>query len=198
MSNAAQTSLQPSSGFDSDALVFSEDLGFKVTSAEHIHRFSLRAQQDQLDTIASILGVEALESRIGATFTASKCAALCLGPDEWLLQSSDQGFAHSLIEAFGANASLGAYSLVDVSSRNVGFHVSGRRAAAFLNIGCPLDLSDAAFPIGKCTRTLFDQIEIIVWRQSADRFEVQMWRSFVPHFLGFLSRVAEEGRSDAE
>ena len=95
-------------------------------------------------------------------------AALWLGPDEWLLLA-EAGTAAPVAE--GAHA-------IDISHRQVGFLLDGPGAAAVLNEGCPLDLDPAAFPPGRCTRTLFGKIEIILWRRAAEAFEIEVARSF--------------------
>ena len=53
-----------------------------------------------------------------------------------------------------------------------------RNAVNALNSGCPRDLSDAAFPVGTCSRTLMGKAEIILWKTADDEFHVECWRSF--------------------
>ena len=112
-------------------------------------------------------------------------AALWLGPDEFLVLAPAE--EENAIEAAIAG-SLGAipHSLVSVSHRNTALEVSGTHAACLLNAGCPLDLDDAACPIGMCTRTVLAKAPIVLWRTAADVFYVSSWRSFAPYVWEFL------------
>ena len=96
-------------------------------------------------------------------------AALWLGPDEWLLIVPEDA-SGSLATQLRA-ASLGRGCLVDVSHRNTGLIIRGTKVADILNAACPLDLDEAAFPVGMCTRTLFGKAEIVLWRTGSDTFQ---------------------------
>src|SRR6202011_734095 len=76
-----------------------------------------------------------------------------LGPNEWLIggPEADRAAIAGEVEAALRGQS---HALVEVSNRNVAIEAAGVEAAAILNAGCPLDLSDAAFPAGSATRTL--------------------------------------------
>lgn len=56
------------------------------------------------------------------------------------------------------------HSLVEISHAQTGFEVSAARAAAALNIGCPLDLDPASFPVDMFTRTVFAKAHTVLWR----------------------------------
>jgi sarcosine oxidase subunit gamma len=113
------------------------------------------------------------------------CAALWLGPDEWLLLMPDA--EGSTIGAALAQSLPGqAASLVDVGHRQIGFSVTGPRVAELLNSGCPLDLDVAAFPVGMCTRTILAKVEIILWRTAEDAFHIEIARSLAPYAVELL------------
>lgn len=88
--------------------------------------------------------------------------ALHLGPDEWLLILPD-GEAPPMV--------AGTHSLVDVGDRNVGLLVEGAAAATSIQTGCPLDLH--RFPPGKATRTLFEGVEIVLWRTGEEALHIR-------------------------
>ena len=115
--------------------------------------------------------------------------ALWLGPDEWLLIAAEKD-APGIERAFGGMEE--PHSLVDVSHRNLGFVVEGRAAEVVLNSGCPLDLDLTAFPVGMCTRTVFDKAEIVLWRTGEQTFHVEVWRSFAPYVEALLREAAVE------
>ena len=107
--------------------------------------------------------------------------ALGLGPDEWLLILAD-GTPPPPI--------AGPHALTDIGHRNVALLVTGPRAAAALQCGIALDLSLAAFPVGKVTRTLHEGVEIVLWRTAEIGFRVEVWRSFAEHLLRALETNA--------
>jgi sarcosine oxidase, subunit gamma len=115
-----------------------------------------------------------------------------LGPDEWMLFDLD-GAGRGALQVL-ENALAGTpFSLVDIGHRHQSFTITGARARDVLNGGCPLDLSDAAFPPHSATRTLFGKAEIILLRTGAEHaYRVECWRSFAPYVRGLLEDVARE------
>ena len=133
----------------------------------------------------------AINSRIASGEGAATRSALRLGPDEWmLLVAADE--VDERCEAISAALSGVAYSLVDVSHRDVTFAVEGPGADDVVNAGCPLDLSPKAFPVGSATRTLLGKAEIVLARLGADHFTVTTWRSFAPYVQGFLVEATKD------
>ncbi|QXQ08428.1 sarcosine oxidase, gamma subunit [Sphingosinicellaceae bacterium] len=133
-------------------------------------RFSLRSR-----------GADGLPAKVLSTAPFAGGTALCLGPDEWLLLLPDGSPPPDV---------AGVHALTDVGHRNVGIVVSGPSAATLLQTGCPLDLAVAAFPVGKATRTLYETVEIVLWRQAEDRFHVEVWRSFASYLWDALDLAA--------
>jgi len=130
-----------------------------------------------------------LPTGLGLAGERERCAALWLGPDEWLLiaEGADPASLGAEIEAALLSA---PHSLVDVSHRQIGLFVSGPVAARALSAGCPLDLHLSAFPIGMATRTIFDKAEIVLWRRGATAFRVELWRSFASYLFAALIEAA--------
>jgi sarcosine oxidase subunit gamma len=146
--------------------------------------------------------------RIGAAFgvalPAGPCraaeagarAALWLGPDEWLLLAPAGESA--AIERALADALAGEpASVVDVGHRQVALELAGADAAELLAAGCPLDLDEAAFPPGACTRTLFDKAEIALWRRAPDAFRIEVACSFAPYLEAMLDLARRDLAADA-
>lgn len=118
-------------------------------------------------------------------------AALWLGPDEQLLLAPDgevERIESSLTRALQGHA----YSLVDVSHRQVGFSVHGPHAEQLLESQCPLPLNLRDFPVGMCTRTVFAKAEIVLWRPAEQLFRLEVWRSFSLYVVQLLHEVARE------
>ena len=153
-------------------------------------RFSLRGDLAELANV--LTGVDVPVSRAACrAVEGNLCATLWLGPDEQLLLAPETN-ASRLLDVLQRGLANTPHSLVDVSHRQTAFEVTGPNARLLLNAGCPLDLRDAAFPIGMCTRTLFEKSEIILWRTATDSFHVEVWRSFAPYVSALLAEVARE------
>jgi len=120
-------------------------------------------------------------------------AALWLGPDEWLLLAPDAETAMRFAALEATLADI-PHALVDVSRRQVAVLVDGPGAAQALNAGVPLDLSLRECPVGFCARTIFEKIEIILWRTAPEAFHLEVWRSFAPYLTQFLDNVRAENR----
>ncbi len=147
--------------------------GVTISLAPPMARFSLRARQAQ--ALETVLKVK-LPKKIGAT--AGGIA--CLGPDEWLLRAPE-----------GATILVGAglaVAITDISDRSVCLVVEGPRAAEILMSGCPLDI--ASFAVGRATRTIYETVEIILIRDSEERFHVEVWRSFAAWLWAALIAAA--------
>lgn len=153
-------------------------------------RLVLRGGSQALAAAASALELLHSEMPCRAVRNDGK-AALWLGPDERLLIGP--------VEAAGERAGLlqralagWPHSLVDVSHAQAAIEVSGARAAAALNIGCPLDLDPAVFPLDMCTRTVFAKAQIVLWRTGLETFRVETARSFAPYVTKILAQAARE------
>jgi len=134
-------------------------------------------------------GVELPQMACRAAASGTR-AALWLGPDEQLLLAAEQEGAACQSALAAALASV-AHSMVDVSHRQVAFEVHGAQAESLLNSGCPLDLCREAFPVDRCTRTVYAKTEIVLWRRSPEVFHVEVWRSFAEYLVGMWAEAAE-------
>ena len=117
-------------------------------------------------------------------------AALWLGPDEWLLLAEDD--EPSLGVAVEAALAGVAHALTDVSHRQCAIELSGPGAARLLNAGVPLDLEPDAFPVDMVARTLLLKAEITLWRREAERFRLEVARSFAPYVAAVLTASARD------
>lgn len=161
---------------------------FTLTEAKPAARFILRGSEAVRVSCGMAFGAD-LPPRLGLAGEGAGRAALWLGPDEWLLIAdiADPATAGDTLESVLEGT---AHSLVDISHRQVGLIASGAAAARVLNAGCPLDLDLRAFPMGFATRTLFDKVEIVLWRRAETTFHVEVWRSFAPHLAASLTEAA--------
>ena len=158
-----------------DALVAVEELAPTA-------RFSLRARPAARAAVAAALRLD-LPAAVGERAQADGRTALCLGPDEWVVTAPEA--ARDGIVADLATVRAGApHALTDIADREVTFAVSGPEAATLMSIGCPRDL-DRMAP-GRGARTVFDGVQVVLWRDAPDAFRLDVWRSFAPHVHALL------------
>ena len=153
-------------------------------------RFALRGGPQVLVAAVGALGLPYSDSPCRAVRNDGR-AALWLGPDERLLigPADAAGEMDGLLQRALAGM---PHSLVDISHGLTGFELSGARAAAALNTGCPLDLDTVSFPVDMCTRTVFAKAQIVLWRTGPETFRVATARSFAPYVTKVLALAARE------
>ena len=158
----------------------------RLSPAPNAARASLRALPDAVAALSSALGVT-LPTKPKTSAAASGIVALWLGPDEWLLFGPE---GTDFVALAGKSGVM--HSAVDVSHRNIGILVSGPGARATVNSACPHDLTEASFPVGACTRTVFGKMEIVLHRESEETYRVECWRSFADYCFGMLVEGAND------
>jgi sarcosine oxidase subunit gamma len=161
----------------------------RALAAPFATRFILRGGEDVAGPVGAAFGVEP-PTRPLASAAEGPRAALWLGPDEWLLIAEDEPADLALrLEAALAGV---FHALVDVSHRQTGLEVAGPGAARLLAAGVPLDLDLDGFPVGMATRTLLLKAEITLWRREAERFWLDVGRSFAPYVAAALTQSAAD------
>lgn len=151
-------------------------------------RLSLRVKPADRVAVAKALGIS-LPVKIGRSQSKAGLMSACLGPDEWFVKGDKHKYAELYEKALKLSSKY-VMSVTDVSHRNVGIELIGKQAAETVNVGCPLDLSVEKFPIGKCTRTVYENAPILLYRAAEDRFTVECWRSFAPYVIGLMTAHA--------
>jgi sarcosine oxidase subunit gamma len=153
-------------------------------------RFALRGGEAIAQAAGAALALR-LAAKVGRTVEREGLAALCLGPDEWLLlgppeQEGDlQHILHAALQSL-------PHSLVSIGHRDAAFVLRGSAAADVINAGCPLDLRMAAFPAGCCSRTLLGKAEIVLWRRESHVFRIEVARSLAAYVREFLTVAAHD------
>jgi sarcosine oxidase subunit gamma len=150
-------------------------------------RLSLRARVGTVAPLGIAFGL-ALPERIGRRATACAVEAIRLGPDEWTILAPEEDVAR--LTAACAALAAHPHSLVDISGREVTLLVEGPKAAELLTLGCPRDI--ATILPGEGRRTLFDSATVVLWRDAADRFRLDVWNSFASHVTHLLETGCRE------
>ena len=165
---------------DAARLVRGEHAGAALSLKTPLLHYSFRGAHQ-----AALLAGAALDMVLPTTachdVQGGHAAALWLGPDEWLLIA-----ATDIEPALAAALRSHPYALVSIGHRHTTLCISGNLATRVLSAGCPLDLTDPAFTVGMCTRTVLAKAEIIVWKIAPYQFDVMCWRSFAPYVWDFL------------
>lgn len=138
--------------------------------------------------VGTALGI-LLPERIGRRAVSGARSALCLGPDEWLIETPANE-ADSIGAVFAELAAQAPISAVEVSDREITYRIQGSQALDLLATGCPRNL--AAMPVGDGARTLFDNAQVILVREAEDCFHLTVWRSFAPHVRAILDLATRE------
>lgn len=152
-------------------------------------RHSVRIKKADLAGVKKLSGLK-FPSKIGKTDITAGQSILCLGPDEWFIVAEPKK-ATKLTKAFAKIEKDYVVSITDISHRNIGFGIMGLNAVKTINVGCSLDLSLGAFPIGKTTRTVFESASIVLTRISETEFIIECWRSFAPYLRDFFVRIVQ-------
>ncbi|MGP9805444.1 sarcosine oxidase subunit gamma [Paracoccus sp. NSM] len=153
-------------------------------------RFSLRVRPENRAALAQALGLD-LPEKVGHR-SSGTAEVVCLGPDEWTILTTE-GARDALARAGEAAYAAIPHSLVEISDREITLRLSGAQALTALTAACPRDVG--ALPVGRAARTLFDTATVILWRDGADSFRMDVWRSFVPHVRAILAKVEAELKS---
>jgi sarcosine oxidase subunit gamma len=138
-----------------------------------------------------VIGGQAFPAHVGAT-SSGAMRALCIGPREWLMVSQE-GAASNVRKRIEPELAQGGLVWVDVTDGLVALEVRGSAAREILSKGCGLDLHPRSFPAGRCARTRFAQIPVIVeCVDQMPRFELYVARSYVDYLHAWLADAAVE------
>jgi sarcosine oxidase subunit gamma len=134
-----------------------------------------------------------LPDRIGRRAEKDGVEALRLGPDEWTIVAP-LGAVAGIVAACAAIYPTHPHALVDISARETTLVIEGPQAAELLTIGCARDID--ALPVGEGRRTLFDGATVVLWKDKADAFRMDIWNSFASHLLALLETGCAELAAD--
>lgn len=159
-----------------------------VRVASDLDRFVLRGDPALSSQLESALDWK-LAGRIGEATTKDARTSVRVGPDEWFLLAAPGTVSNPesrLQEAMPDQA----WSMVDVSHREVGIELSGEAAALALSSFIAFDVG--AMAVGDGCRTLFDKAQVILIREAPERFRIEVWQSFASHVWLLLEAASRE------
>jgi sarcosine oxidase subunit gamma len=139
-----------------------------------------------------VLGGRELPSQVGATLS-HPVHVLCVGLGEWLieLRECEVPALRALIEPDLPKQGL---VLVDLTDGLVILEARGSAIREVLSKGCALDLHPRTFLAGRCARTRFAQIAIVIERRLDEPscFELYVPRSYIRYLHAWLTDAASE------
>ena len=122
----------------------------------------------------------------------ANCAALWLGPDEWLVVGPD-GKNEELCTRLRTGLAGLHHSVVDLSANRTTIEIAGADARTVLAKGCPLDLHSTAFGPGQCAQSLLAKSQVILQCTDArPAFRLFVRLSFAPYVAEWLLDAAAE------
>ena len=174
-------------GVDGRSRVILEELAFCV----HLNLRCDPSDSQTLTAASTIFGV-GLPLVPNTFHEASDIRIHWLGPDEWLLVTTDEMKNETLLKL---NGSLKSYhvQVLDISDAKAVIGLTGKDARDLLMKGCPVDLHEREFHSGCSTRTLLGKVEVII-HQVSDRpeYDIYVHRSFSEFLWDWLEDAAQE------
>jgi sarcosine oxidase subunit gamma len=136
-----------------------------------------------------------LPREVGASVPGS-IRILCLAPAEWLLVS-DELSASSIMERGAADLAGQSAIVVDASDGMGALSIRGLMARDVLSKGCGLDLRPNVFPIGRCARTRFAQMPMIIDHiDDPVGFRLYVARSYLRYLTVWVEDASAEFRNE--
>lgn len=153
---------------------------FQLTERPFVTLVTLRGTGVAFESaVQRALGLT-LPQRSGGRSAAGERVALWMGPDEWLIQST-QDMAADLEQHLRASLKGLRCAVVDVSSGYTVIDIAGSAVRDVLASGCPLDLHPSVFGDGQCAQSHFFKAGVTLCRDGDERFQLIVRRSFAEY-----------------
>jgi sarcosine oxidase subunit gamma len=116
---------------------------------------------------------------------------LCTGPSDWWVLSSDPDAA-TLLKQFEGAFEGSAFRATDLSQGMAHFEIDDPEARVLLAKGCALDLDPTRFSPGRCARTRFAGVPVILRCTQPATFELILASSYRDYLILWLMDAATE------
>jgi heterotetrameric sarcosine oxidase gamma subunit len=113
---------------------------------------------------------------------------LWIAPDQWLL-IDDTASSSQLIEDVRSRLGTVLHSATDASDALACFLVGGPATRRLLAMGSGVDFDRRSFEPGKCVRTRFAKLAVLIRAIEGDRFELFFDSSVAEYLEGWLRRA---------
>lgn len=164
-----------------------EHPGFDLTQIDGRSIVRLRVRPGGADAAEKALQLpqEALHSQHGDPM------AYWIGPDQWLLTSENKSVAEILEHIEGALSGQ-LYAATNMSSGYACFAMSGPAARTVLAMGCGIDMHETAFTTGRCVRTRFAQVPLVIVATGNSDFDLYVDRSYANYLQDWLTAAGKD------
>lgn len=109
-----------------------------------------------------------------------------LGPDRWMF-TSDTRNAVDIVSRIDAVLQDQLHAATDMSAGYAAIAVSGKAARRVLAMGCGVDLHESVFTAGRCVRTRFAQVPLVVVAMPDEYFDLYVDRSYSRYLHDWLA-----------
>ncbi len=141
-----------------------------------------------------------LPAEAGATSGSENTTALWLGPDEWWIvdRRGEPDAGQRIVETLRAAVAECPAAITDIGDSRACIRLSGPRARATLQKGCPLDLHPNVFTAGRCAQTRLAKTTAVLHLTDDDSapggsaWDVYVMRSFAEYTWLWLEDAARE------
>jgi len=124
-------------------------------------------------------------------WSGSDPVALWMSPDQWLLVG-ERYSAERVLELCRARLGDLLYSATDASDALSCVRVAGSRARALLAMGSGVDFDPSVLTPGRCLRTRFAKVAVVLRVLPEDEFELFVDRSVAHYVEQWLQRAARD------
>ena len=189
MENNAVTTLtatSPLAGYDEALSAASSDI-LMVEEKPLLTQINVRGDASDkafLDGIRKAIGF-ALPTGANQANEKGDTAALWLGPDEWLVISTEND-PQRLVSSLRVMTSDKHVSIIDVSDNRTCLSLSGKEAWAVMNKLSRLDFHPRSWKKGQCAQTTIGRAQVIIWQRNRKPvFDILMRNSFARYVADF-------------
>lgn len=200
--NRSETSMQNSSRSRAESPMVQVDFSRLPTAADvlsiqeypflgHVNlRGSLQNKQF-VSAVKKVVG-EALPSNNNTYANAKAGKILWLGPDEWLLICT-AGEQDKLVAELKSALGDTFAAVTDVSGGNTVLELTGSKARAIIEKGCPLDLHSTQFSTGQCAQSIIAKTGFTLLQvDDSPTYQIIIRRSFSDYLGAWLLDAARE------
>lgn len=164
---------------------------FRLRERPFLDLANVRGDARDREFIAAVegaIGVR-LPTKPNTVARGAEYDALWLGPDEWLIRSTEARKPELEGKLRTALGTLFA-SAVDVGSGYTVVEASGDRVRDVIARGCPLDLHPQVLQPGQCAQSHYFKASIVLIPTTYDAFELVVRRSFADYFCRIMLDAA--------
>lgn len=151
-----------------------------------MHHGVVMVQQSDL-----VMDTELYLPEFGTVLSSDSETILSAMPKHWML-FCDLEIVKKTMNDYSRQVGEENIVVTDMSDQYITLSVGGKYARALLAKGCELDLSVDIFKPNQCARTLLAHVNVVIWREADEDFELIVDVSFAAHLWVWLKGATAE------